>query len=131
MKKQERLYWVSTGIFAIVIAFAGFGLVIRIQPLHEAITKLDFPTYVMTIIGPALLLAAAVVVMPRVPLLKEWAYAGLAIDLLGATAAHAFAGDPLPSILAPAIVLSAGVVSYLTRPASRRLRESISLAKES
>ena len=50
------------------------------------------------------------------------AYAGFTFDLLGATASHVFAGDPVSETLAPVMVFAIGAASYALRPASRRLR---------
>ena len=82
---------------------------------------MGFPAFVMTILGAAKLLGVLALLVPSRPLLKEWAYAGFAFNLLGATASHGFVGDPLGETLPPLVVLSVGVASYLLRPASRRI----------
>lgn len=58
-------------------------------------------------------------------LLKEWAYAGFSINLLGATASHLFAGDPLAESLPPLALVGVLTASYVLRPPSRRLRLAI------
>jgi hypothetical protein len=75
----------------------------------------------MQIIGLAKILGVITVLVPGYPLLKEWAYAGLCFNLAGATASHAFSGDPLSHTIRPAIVLGLCAASYLLRPAARRL----------
>jgi len=90
-------------------------------------TELGYPTYFMTIIGTWKLLGVAALLAPRQPLLKEWAYAGFAFNLAGATASHVFSGDPLGVFARPAIILAIGAASYLLRPAERRLASSPTL----
>lgn len=52
----------------------------------------------------------------RLPTLREWAYAGFTIDLIGATASHVFAGDPVGASMVPALFLIPLGVSYVLRP---------------
>jgi hypothetical protein len=87
----------------------------------EAMTHLGYPLYFMTIIGLAKGLGVLAALLPARPLLKEWAYAGLCFNLIGATASHAFSGDDLSHTIRPAIVLALCVASYLLRPDSRKL----------
>ena len=83
--------------------------------------NLGYPPYMMTILGTAKLLGVIALLIPGHPLLKEWAYAGFTFNLLGATASHLFAGDPISEALPPFILLCVGATSYTLRPASRRL----------
>ena len=76
------------------------------------------------------MLAAAAVLIPGRPLLKEWAYGGLTFNLLGATASHAFSGDPFDHTIRPFMILMIGAASYLLRPESRRLPQTSSFAGE-
>jgi hypothetical protein len=67
------------------------------------------------------LLGAIVVVIPRFPRLKEWAYAGFFFNLTSAAATRAFAGDSAGDIIAPLVFLALVVASWALRPASRKL----------
>ncbi len=118
---SPRSYWIATVLFCAVLTLSGVAHLARLGPMLEGMTALGYPPYFMTILGVAKLLGVAALLAPGLPLLKEWAYAGFAFNLLGATASHLFAGDPLSETLRPAIVLGVGVVSYGLRPASRRL----------
>jgi len=82
--------------------------------LIEAVDRLGYPHYHLTIIGVAKLVGAPLLLVPRLPRLKEWVYAGFAIDFGGAIVAHAFAGDTVQQTL-PALFCAALVgVSYAT-----------------
>ena len=57
--------------------------------------------------------------LPRLPTLKEWAYAGFTFMWIAAVVAHYLAGDGALSLL-PVALLGSLAVSYVTRPADRR-----------
>jgi hypothetical protein len=85
MKKTKLLYWIITGLFS---AFMLFSAVPDILVLPEAVTflaHLGYPKYIVPFLGVAKLLGIIAILIPGFPRLKEWAYAGLFFDLLGAT----------------------------------------------
>ena len=129
MNRRMLIYWLTTGLFCAVLGFSGFAHFTHLEPMVEAMTKLGYPLYFMTILGSAKLLGVAALLAPGRPLLKEWAYAGFAFNLLGATASHAFTGDPLSETIRPATVLALGAASYLLRPAARRLPSAPALGE--
>jgi hypothetical protein len=124
MNARHISYWLTTGIFCAMLGFSGIGHSLRAEFLVESMTALGYPVYFMTIIGVFKLAGVVTLLAPGLPLLKEWAYAGFVFNLIGATASHVFAGDPLSHAIRPAIVLGVGVASYLLRPTSRRLPQS-------
>lgn len=85
---------------------------------------LGYPEYLMTILGVAKISGVIALLIPGLPLLKEWAYAGFTFDILGASASHAFVGDPVGEILIPLVLLTICIASYCWRPPSRRLESS-------
>ena len=95
---------------------------LRVEPQQEAMANLGYPMYLMTILGVAKILGVIALLAPRLPLLKEWAYAGFTFDMLGAAASHAFVGDSPAEIVTPLVVLILAIASYCLRPASRRLQ---------
>ena len=127
MNHKPTAYWIITGLFCGMFAFGGTAHLLRADAMVQGMTHLGFPLYVMTILGTAKLLGVAALLVPRMPLLKEWAYAGFTFDLLGATASHLFVGDPFSEAAPPLGILVLGVGSYLLRPASRRLSAEASL----
>jgi len=86
MKKINILYWGITGIFG---AFMLFSAIPDIIVVDEAVTfvtgKLGYPEYIIPFLGVAKTLGVIAIVIPGFPRLKEWAYAGLFFDLVGAT----------------------------------------------
>jgi hypothetical protein len=80
----------------------------------------------MAIIGSWKALGGVAILAPRFPLLKEWAYAGIAFNMSGAAISHLASGDSVPGALPPLVLLGLAVVSWTLRPASRRLVQHVS-----
>ena len=120
MQKDRKIYWATTGLFCLMMTGGGVANLLRLPPQVGEIETLGYPLYLMTILGVAKLLGVVALLAPDRPILKEWAYAGFTIDLVGATASHLFVRDAIVPTLTPLVVLSLCVGSYLSRPASRR-----------
>lgn len=84
MTYRPTLYWVSTGLFAGFMAFSAIPDVMMVPEAVDFITKLGYPVYFIPFIGVAKLLGCLAILMPFLNRVKEWAYAGLAFDLIGA-----------------------------------------------
>lgn len=84
MKKLNVFYWICTGILFPAI---GIGSVLDIMSSPDSVqvfTSLGYPAYLGPFLGVAHLLGLAAILIPKFPRLKEWAYAGLAFDIIGA-----------------------------------------------
>ena len=121
MNKRVIGYWIATAMFCLVMTAGGTMNLLRVEPQQEAMAKLGYPMYLMTILGVAKILGVIAVLAPKLPLLKEWAYAGFTFDMLGAAASHAFVGDSPAEIATPLVVLVIAIASYWLRPPTRRL----------
>ncbi len=124
MMSRNTGYWIATALFCAMLGGGGLAYLVRAEYMVENITRLGYPAYFLTILGTAKLLGVLALAAPGRPLLKEWAYAGFAFDLIGATASHALAGDPMGEVVRPLFPLALGAASYLLRPAGRRLDSS-------
>ncbi len=120
-RNSRFVYWASTGIFGLVLTVGGAANILGVEEQAQALRHLGFPAYLMLFLGAAKLFAVGAVLAPGLPLLKEWAYAGLCFLLMGAAYSHIRAGDPLDVITIPVFVWAAGACSYWSRPAERRL----------
>ena len=114
-------YWASTGLLAVALFGSGLGALTRQEFLVEAMEHLGFPLYVMRILGTWYVSAAVALVVPGLPRVKEWAYAGVIFAMTGAFASHVFAGDAIADHAPSLVLTSLAVASYVLRPASRRL----------
>lgn len=111
-------YWLSTTLTAFILLSGGLWLLIGNQPMEA---YLGFPAYFWLILGFWKILGGIAILVPRLPLLKEWAYAGIVFHLTGAVATRAFVGDSAAHIVAPLIICGIAVVSWFLRPASRKI----------
>ena len=91
-KATAIAYWIVTALFCLQISFTAYAQ-LRLPQVAEAFTHLGFPGYFRVELSLAKLLAVAVLLAPVPARLKEWAYAGLAIDLGSALIAHFAVGD--------------------------------------
>lgn len=85
MKKIKIWYWVVTGIFSAFMLFSAIPDILVVPDAVTLITGLGYPKYFIPFIGVAKLLGVIAILMPGLNRLKEWAYAGLFFDLIGAT----------------------------------------------
>jgi hypothetical protein len=116
-------YWVTTALVAFVFLLGGAVDLARPPVAVEGTVALGYPVYLMIILGVWKVLGGIAILLPRSPLLKEWAYAGIVFDLTGAAASHAAIGDPAAKIATPLVILLIVVASWALRPESRRLRD--------
>lgn len=83
---------------------------------------LGYPSYLLTILGVWKILGVVAVLIPKFPILKEWAYAGFFFTMTGAVFSHAAVGDGGKEFFGPVLLIVLTVVSWYYRPESRRLR---------
>lgn len=121
MKARNVGYWLTTALVAFAFGAGGALDVSGAPDVVAAMAHLGYPAYFAIVIGVWKLLGAAAVLAPKLPRVKEWAYAGMFFDLTGAAVSHAASGDDAKAVLTPLFVLGLVVASYLLRPESRRL----------
>jgi uncharacterized membrane protein YphA (DoxX/SURF4 family) len=124
MKTRRIAYWVTTGLTAFIFLSGGAADLARPSSVMEGMTHLGYPAYFVGILGVWKVLGGVAVLAPRLPRLKEWAYAGMLFDLTGAAASHAAVGDPAGKIAAPLIIFGLVTASWALRPESRKLRDA-------
>ena len=125
-KVQTRTiaYWIATAATAFVFLSGGVADLSRPEFVMEGMRHLGYPDYFVVILGAWKLLGGIVVLVPRFPRLKEWAYAGMLFDLSGAAASHLSAQDSALKIATPLLLLIPLFASWALRPESRRLADA-------
>jgi hypothetical protein len=116
---KTTTHWTATGLFAGLMLLSAAMYLSGAEAIAQGLAHLGYPAYVLVILGTAKLLGALALLQTRLPTLREWAYAGFTINLLGAAASHLLAGDPVSAALAPAVLLVPVAVSYAFRPGWR------------
>ncbi|HVR46758.1 MAG TPA: DoxX family protein [Candidatus Binatia bacterium] len=130
----HRIRTIAYWTFTLPVAFenaAGAMWVFSFRLNYLAVTlgHLGYPQYFKYILGAWQLACAATLLAPRLPRVKEWAYAGAFFNYSSAIVSHLFAGDPLDVGAAVMIVFT--VVSWALRPPDRRLGGSMPVGKTS
>src|SRR5882724_11485171 len=91
-KKLVIGFWIATALFCLQMSFTAYAE-LRLPQVAEAFTHLGFPAYFRVELSWAKLLGVVLLLAPVPARLKEWAYAGFAIDLGSALIAHLAVGD--------------------------------------
>ena len=91
-KATTILYWIFTALFCLQMSFTAYAQ-LRLPQVAEAFTHLGFPAYFRVELSLAKLIGVVLLLAPVPPRVKEWAYAGFAIDLASAIVAHLAVGD--------------------------------------
>ena len=113
-------YWVFTMLLVIWLLLGGSFDLAHASGAIAILRALGYPTYLSTFLGICKLLAIPSLLYPRVGLLREWAYAGIAFDGSGAAYSHFAIHDTAGATIAPLIFLLFAVMSYwMKNPASR------------
>lgn len=120
-KGRKIGYWVTTGLLALAMTGSGVADLVGNEQIAEAMKHLGYPEHLMTLLGIAKLAAVATILAPRLARLKEWAYAGLTIDLGGAVWSHVQAGDSIADWGMIFVFIALVFASYFLRPSDRRL----------
>ena len=91
-KAKTIVYWTVTALFCLQMGFTAYAQ-LRLPQVAESFVHLGFPAYFRVELSWAKLLGVLLLVAPVPPRLKEWAYAGFAINLVSALIAHLAVGD--------------------------------------
>jgi uncharacterized membrane protein YphA (DoxX/SURF4 family) len=118
---MTRAYWVVTAVVVGECAVGGTMDLFRMSPFFPMMIDLGYPSYLATILGTAKIIAAVVLLAPRLPRLKEWAYAGVVINMTGATASQAAMHRGIGNLIPPAAFAGLAILSWALRPPTRRL----------
>jgi hypothetical protein len=131
MNARPIAYWTTTAVIAgetlaggVTDLLRGREAIVAGRPVVEVVTQLGYPRYVLTILGLLKLAGAAVLFAPRLPRLKEWAYAGVTFELTGAAASHALRGNRAGDVFGCLILAAFALASWALRPPGRALRAS-------
>ncbi|MDR7172118.1 putative membrane protein YphA (DoxX/SURF4 family) [Nocardia kruczakiae] len=107
-----------------IVAEAGVGGVwdlARIPFVTDVVTHLGYPRYFLVLLGVWKIPAAIVLAAPRLPLCKEWAYAGTFFVYTGAIASHLVTGYARAEVAVLSAMTVLTVTSWALRPADRCL----------
>jgi len=122
MKKRNKIiYWTATLFLSVGMLAGGIQQMLQIGGYNEIVTKLGYPLYLLSIIGTWKILGVIAILIPKYPLLKEWAYAGFFFVMTGAAISHLAVGQPFAETMPALILLVAIVLSWYFRPTDRKI----------
>jgi uncharacterized membrane protein YphA (DoxX/SURF4 family) len=127
-KAGKIIYWIATIWLALGMVATGVQQLFHMQvegalapPGVYGITQLGYPVYFLTILGFWKILGVIALLIPKFPLVKEWAYAGFFFLLTGAIYSHIAVDHSFGEIFPSLLLLGLTVVSWYFRPASRKI----------
>jgi hypothetical protein len=119
-KRNKIIYWIATIWLSLGMLSSGIVQLFQIEGEVEFILKLGYPAYFLTLLGAWKLAGVLAILVPKFPLLKEWAYAGFFFTTSGALFSHIAMGAPgetFPALLLLALTL----LSWYLRPANKKV----------
>jgi len=123
MRTRNWIGWIITGLMAALMLLSAAPDVLRIPGALLVFQHLGYPPYLLLFVGTAKILGVVAVLVPGLPRIKEWAFAGLTFDVTGALYSHLSVGDQ-PSRWAPAMIalalISGSYVAYRRRIGGER-----------
>jgi uncharacterized membrane protein YphA (DoxX/SURF4 family) len=120
-KRNKIIYWIVTGFLSFGMLAGGIQQMLQIGGYNEIIKQLGYPQYLLSILGVWKILGVIAILIPKFPLLKEWAYAGFFFVMSGASISHFAVGQPLTEAMPSLILLLATILSWYLRPESRKI----------
>ena len=126
-KRKKIIYWIATAWLALGMFSTGLVQLVREKKENDLVLALGYPAYLLTLLGIWKVLGVLTVLIPKFPLLKEWAYAGFFFAMSGAIISHLTVSDGTNKIFPPLLLLLLTMVSWYFRPANRKLINKISV----
>lgn len=122
MKKRNKIiYWVATIWLALGMLSTGIVQLIQLKEEVDMFAHLGYPAYLLTILGVWKILGVLAILIPRYPLLKEWAYAGFFFAMSGAVFSHLACGDSAKDFFGPILLLILIGISWYFRPSDKKI----------
>jgi len=113
MKKINIIFWISTGLLALLMGVGSISNVLKQPEAVAMFQHLGYPVYLLPFLGVAKILGVITILIPGFPRLKEWAYAGLTYDLAGATYSSICTDGAAPGSLVFLIGFGLIALSYI------------------
>ena len=125
-KRNKIIYWIATLWLALGMVSTAIVQLIKMKEEVDMMNHLGYPIYFLTLLGIWKLLGVIAILIPKYPLLKEWAYAGFFFAMSGAVFSHLASGDEIIALFGPVLLIVLTVVSWYFRPADRKSFSAIS-----
>lgn len=122
MEKRNRIiYWVFTVWLSLGMLSSAIVQLLKVDDEVEKITQLGYPLYLLTFLGICKTLGVIVILIPKYPVMKEWAYAGFFFTMSGALVSHVASRHSFGEIFPSLLLLVLTTISWYLRPADRKI----------
>jgi VIT1/CCC1 family predicted Fe2+/Mn2+ transporter len=119
-KRNKIIYWIFTLWMSLGMVSTAVVQLLKHKDEVTNFKNLGYPLYLMAIIGIWKILGVIAVLIPKLPLLKEWAYAGFFFVMSGAIISHIIVNDPLSKIFPAVLLFVLVIISWYFRPVDRK-----------
>jgi uncharacterized membrane protein len=121
-KRNKIIYWIATVWLAVAMLASGLQQIFHTKSFVDIVVPLGYPIYFLTILGVWKVLGVVAVLIPKFPIVKEWAYAGFFFAMSGAMFSHIASGNSLKEIFPSLVLLILTALSWYYRPADRKFQ---------
>lgn len=122
-KSKKITYWIATVWLSLGMLSTGIVQIILLPAEVQKMAVLGYPPYLLRLIGVWKILGVLAILLPKLPLVKEWAYAGFFFCMSGAVVSHLAVNDPALELFGPSLLLVLTIVSWWLRPEERKLNQ--------
>lgn len=123
-KRNKIIYWIATIWLSLGMMSTGIAQLFKLKTGAggvDSIIHLGYPVYFLKLLVAWKIAGVVAVLVPKFPLVKEWAYAGFFFAMSGAAFSHIMVGDSFGEIFPSLLLLMLTVVSWYFRPAGRKI----------
>ena len=123
MTKSKKIsYWIATVWLSLGMLSTGIVQLIQMPAEVQKMAILGYPPYLLQLIGAWKILGVLTILWPKMPLLKEWAYAGFFFTMSGALVSHFAVNDPAIEYFGPSLLLLLTCLSWWLRPDEKKIK---------
>lgn len=120
-KRNKIIYWIATIWLSLGMTSSGIIQLLGMEEEIKFILDLGYPAYFLSLLGAWKILGVVAILVPKYPLVKEWAYAGFFFTASGAVYSHIAGGVDLSEIFPGLLLLALTIISWYFRPADRKI----------
>ncbi|MFH6991376.1 DoxX family protein [Flavobacterium sp. FlaQc-48] len=120
-KKHKIIYWIATLWLALGMVSTAVVQLLKMTEESTMMHHLGYPLYFLTLLGIWKILGVIAILIPKFPLLKEWAYAGFFFAMSGAVFSHLASGDDAITLFGPVLLIILTILSWYYRPIERKI----------
>ncbi|MFI5453777.1 DoxX family protein [Pedobacter sp. UC225_61] len=120
-KTTKIIFWIATAWLFLGMLSTGIVQTLKVKDEVIMFTHLGYPAYLLTILGVWKILGVIFILIPKFPVVKEWAYAGFFFTMSGAIFSHLAIGDGAKEFFGPTLLLILTIISWYFRPTNRKI----------